>query len=424
MASIRLLRQSSIWFHFVAAVVFISLVPFTRAKDCYYPDGSVASKYSPCDESADNSPCCAQSDNVACLSSGLCYGQYGYVYRGACTDSSWEASECPDPCSDRAGFLNGGMNILACNDATGYWCCADGAETPCCQDSSKNDEQFYLNPGTVTYVGTGLSSVATDTVTNTVTDTVTETAAGADADTVTVTKTETADAPDADTITVTKTITDEVSGAAPDADTVTVTTTATAAVDTITATVTTTAAAATITSTITAITTAIPAPAGTATIIVATGSGVTSMLTACATAAEAAATVSPDSNHLSTGATAGIAVGIAVPVLLTVVFAALWLVERYKRKHLEAAGMTAQESGYRLPPPAPPAPPQLPVAFAPGQYGSPNGALGAGYAPMMTPRQPQPPAPSVVDNSQTTAPPHPVELSAQTVKPPDYYTDT
>ncbi|KAK6530506.1 hypothetical protein TWF694_003854 [Orbilia ellipsospora] len=126
-------------------------------KPCYFPDGSRASGYQACDETADNSACCAISDNVVCLSSSLCYNEFGYIYRGACTDQTWGDSACPsDHCLD---FQSSGMNILACDDSKGQWCCADGDEPPCCQN--KNATQFYLNPGTVTFVAKGLSTLPT-----------------------------------------------------------------------------------------------------------------------------------------------------------------------------------------------------------------------------------------------------------------------
>ncbi|KAF3913311.1 hypothetical protein ABW20_dc0102189 [Dactylellina cionopaga] len=65
------------------------------------------------------------------------------------------------------------MNILPCNDATGSWCCADGAVTPCCQ--VENPSTFYLDPGTVTFIRAGLSTVDSPSSTSAIASTTTTT---------------------------------------------------------------------------------------------------------------------------------------------------------------------------------------------------------------------------------------------------------
>ncbi|KAF3914469.1 hypothetical protein AA313_de0203707 [Arthrobotrys entomopaga] len=78
------------------------------------------------------------------------------------------------------------MNLLACDDSQGQWCCADGAEPPCC--SNKNATQFYLNPGTVTFVAKGLSTIFDPSSTSSIPSTTTEPATStADAATTTST---------------------------------------------------------------------------------------------------------------------------------------------------------------------------------------------------------------------------------------------
>lgn len=70
---------------------------------CYWPDGSVVSdqwSYTPCNSTANGveSTCCSQGD--VCSSNGYCLGTAGYMYRGACTDSSWNDGSCCQNCRD------------------------------------------------------------------------------------------------------------------------------------------------------------------------------------------------------------------------------------------------------------------------------------------------------------------------------------
>lgn len=68
---------------------------------CYWPDESVVSDswhYTPCSSTANgvDSACCDEND--VCSSTGFCLGRGGYMYRGACTDSSWNAEACCQEC--------------------------------------------------------------------------------------------------------------------------------------------------------------------------------------------------------------------------------------------------------------------------------------------------------------------------------------
>lgn len=65
---------------------------------CYNPDQSVPSKpYSPCDTAIGvHSACCATGDQ--CTENGYCLGNANYVYRGGCTDISWQSSNCAQEC--------------------------------------------------------------------------------------------------------------------------------------------------------------------------------------------------------------------------------------------------------------------------------------------------------------------------------------
>lgn len=70
---------------------------------CYFPDGSVSPRDTPCHSPSIGdgaSACCASSD--ICLSNALCLGQTGaaLISRGTCTDKTWQNPECPQYCSD------------------------------------------------------------------------------------------------------------------------------------------------------------------------------------------------------------------------------------------------------------------------------------------------------------------------------------
>src|SRR5579862_5078379 len=73
------------------------------ASVCYFPDHNTVapSGYGPCNSTADGefSACC-DLGNSACSTTGYCYGSAGYMYRGACTDKTWNSPACPGTCSD------------------------------------------------------------------------------------------------------------------------------------------------------------------------------------------------------------------------------------------------------------------------------------------------------------------------------------
>lgn len=110
----------------------LSLLPSVIAT-CYYPDGSTPDQdYVPCNTTTDSShsACCASGD--ACSATGYCFGSSGFPYRGACTDSTWNATECCPACKDSAThsfsvvyhcpYVNG--------SATGLWCCGAQEGSP------------------------------------------------------------------------------------------------------------------------------------------------------------------------------------------------------------------------------------------------------------------------------------------------------
>merc|ERR1712000_573226 len=118
-----------------------------RAADCYLIDGSPAPEDNgPCDPNAETSACCSlkKDDPDICLSSGLCYAQYGvfkgYIYSNGCTDRTGRSEKCPHFCPDPTNDWEGGdeigvYNVLQC-DRTTFCCRAASNTTNCCSDDS------------------------------------------------------------------------------------------------------------------------------------------------------------------------------------------------------------------------------------------------------------------------------------------------
>nr|POE79690.1 hypothetical protein CFP56_07755 [Quercus suber] len=104
---------------------------------CYFPDG-VTTGCVPCNPEAPNSACCAAGES--CIGSGLCYSDNGGIYRGACTDKHWIASECANICLKddgtwNAGAQGGGNFLVQCGGVgsdTPQWACLDGSGNANC----------------------------------------------------------------------------------------------------------------------------------------------------------------------------------------------------------------------------------------------------------------------------------------------------
>lgn len=76
-------------------------------RSCYYPDGSLSLKDTPC-TSGTNTTCCGQG--FACLENGICQvttlaqaydpklNPLINYYRGSCTDQGWSSPQCPQFC--------------------------------------------------------------------------------------------------------------------------------------------------------------------------------------------------------------------------------------------------------------------------------------------------------------------------------------
>ena len=75
--------------------------PIILGASCYFPDQSIAGQpYLPCSGTTSDgySPCCASGDQ--CTEHGYCFGNAGYIYRGGCTDITWQSPNCAQQCRD------------------------------------------------------------------------------------------------------------------------------------------------------------------------------------------------------------------------------------------------------------------------------------------------------------------------------------
>lgn len=72
--------------------VVLVLLPFGSSSTCYWPDGSNANDYIPCNSTASASACCSPND--ACTTFGWCLGASGMTYRGGCTTKGWNSPAC------------------------------------------------------------------------------------------------------------------------------------------------------------------------------------------------------------------------------------------------------------------------------------------------------------------------------------------
>ncbi|KAF2097381.1 hypothetical protein NA57DRAFT_57971 [Rhizodiscina lignyota] len=125
----------------------------SETRTCYLPDGTaIGPGASPCNTSLKNAACCATGET--CISNGLCFGsEVGMMYRGGCTDQSWEDSVCPQVCQGckfaeqlqmatqeltvEIDRTSGWANIWKCPmpyEQDQYWC-GDDSSTLCENDT-------------------------------------------------------------------------------------------------------------------------------------------------------------------------------------------------------------------------------------------------------------------------------------------------
>ena len=121
---------------------------------CYFPNGGVHDKGSPCNPNADVSVCCEGTHT--CLSNGLCWDlEFNHVIRGmsifdtnsltieanvqnpvSCTDPTFKSALCPQYCltvnPDQSGGLSGVIgDIRQCSDDNEDWICGMDTAAGC-----------------------------------------------------------------------------------------------------------------------------------------------------------------------------------------------------------------------------------------------------------------------------------------------------
>lgn len=94
---------------------FLGNFIMANAQTCYYPDGSIPPRDTPCHSPSIGdgaSACCAESD--ICLDNGLCLANSGseLISRGSCTDQSWQSPECSQYCNDGKYFFEKALSFF------------------------------------------------------------------------------------------------------------------------------------------------------------------------------------------------------------------------------------------------------------------------------------------------------------------------
>lgn len=173
-------------------LLLASLAAHINAETCYLPDGSAIGGVRVCDPSAPASACCAPGDE--CTTNGLCKagndGDNNWLWRGGCTDKSWESDSCPKYCWDSSTsmethcsalnvFANSltddyaakvNFKVMACSEDS--YCCSypdgyyplDGPSFDCCSDPKRNftagPADFLAGYPVTTKVFVGFTSVS------------------------------------------------------------------------------------------------------------------------------------------------------------------------------------------------------------------------------------------------------------------------
>ncbi|KAF2970092.1 hypothetical protein GQX73_g3419 [Xylaria multiplex] len=113
---------------------------------CWAPDGKTLADNEtvvPCNklgiqQDGVYSSCCRLDGDASqrdyCTTSGLCLSTLdGVLRREYCTDKTWKSSACVNVCTDPSddGSFNGTVEMTACSDGTGTYCCGRN-ELGCC----------------------------------------------------------------------------------------------------------------------------------------------------------------------------------------------------------------------------------------------------------------------------------------------------
>ena len=115
----------------------------TASVQCWFPDGTTPTvDQIPCNSSASDSvgsgsACCLNHPNDYCMANGLCFGT-GIVYRGSCTDKSWNSPACSQACSGMI-FLKSCSLSTCCTSSTS---CSRFTDTPSLAERSASANLF------------------------------------------------------------------------------------------------------------------------------------------------------------------------------------------------------------------------------------------------------------------------------------------
>lgn len=97
----------------------ISIFSSSVAASCYLPNGTDSNNglpvdlYRPCDRSNEHSMCCRTQDRDPCRNDGLCFdARNNDIWRGSCTDPTWESPACIKLCVKGIGTLLLAFDVL------------------------------------------------------------------------------------------------------------------------------------------------------------------------------------------------------------------------------------------------------------------------------------------------------------------------
>jgi len=151
---------------FAALFALTTVLPACSATAvCYYPNGNIAPTYQPCNQTSDGSPsACCELSSSACSLTGYCYGNAGVMYRGGCTDSTFNAVECPQQCKDVNTGAFSNINLCPGSNGNTFFTCSGSGEFTI--DMCKTN--FTFNAGTP-FTPSSTASQGTTTITTTAT---------------------------------------------------------------------------------------------------------------------------------------------------------------------------------------------------------------------------------------------------------------
>ncbi|EPE24130.1 hypothetical protein GLAREA_07980 [Glarea lozoyensis ATCC 20868] len=147
----KCIRSHDAFIHkFLLTVLLCFCLPGVRGeRKCYYPNNTLAPSDSECSAGAETSVCCGKG--YVCLGNGVCQIDpkitgpnarfAGTIWRGSCTDQTWNSPECPKYCAgsveSEGGNTSSGQQLGKCPGVEDtYYCKTAGVDFDC-SDSSK-----------------------------------------------------------------------------------------------------------------------------------------------------------------------------------------------------------------------------------------------------------------------------------------------